>query len=124
MFEGEETEDKKEEEEKAEEKPEEKREEIKIKDFSELKPCNICKDVKIPHIEVEVDGKAEYTCKDCYEAKFTAKAKLKCPSCSSECSEEDSFCWKCGQKLQLICVTCGSKRDRADKFCRHCGDKL
>jgi hypothetical protein len=121
MPEGEEVEEDKEGE---EEKPEEQREEIKIKDFSEYKKCSVCGELKVPYIEVESSGGAEFTCADCYESIYSQGAKLKCPSCESECPEEDNFCWKCGYRLRLICATCGFKSDTDDKFCRRCGEKL
>lgn len=107
-----------------EEKPEERREEVKIKDYSAFKPCSVCGEAKVPYIEIEFNGIVERTCKDCYEAQYTPKLKLRCPSCSSECVEEDNFCWKCGFRLHLICPTCGSKGDIGDKFCRQCGGRL
>jgi len=116
--------EKAEEKEEVEEKPFEPREELKIKDFSVYKPCSICSENKVSYIELEVDGKIESTCKECYEGISTPKPKVSCPSCASECEGDDNFCWRCGERLCLICPTCGEKSDIGDKFCRQCGSKL
>ena len=111
-------------EEKEEEKRVEIKEEIRIKDFSAYKRCVVCGEQKIPYIELEVNGKLECTCRDCYDAQYAQKTDVKCPSCTSFCGEGDNFCWKCGNRLQLICATCGSKGDPGDKYCRQCGGKM
>ena len=120
----EEKEDKESEEEESEEELEEKVEEIRIKDFSEYKKCNVCGETKIPYIELESGGRAEYTCMECYISTHSPGASVRCPSCSSECIDGDNYCWKCGGKLQAICPTCKERVDGADKFCRQCGGKL
>jgi hypothetical protein len=105
--------------------PEEKREEIKIKDYSIYKPCAKCGEIKVPYIELEVDGKIEATCRECYEGKYTEpKEGRRCPSCATAAQEGDNFCAKCGDRLHLICPTCGMRADLGDKYCRQCGSKL
>jgi hypothetical protein len=100
------------------------KEEIRIKDFSAYKKCIVCGEMKIPYIELEVNGAFECTCRDCYEKDSSPKVLMKCPSCSTECEGDDHFCWKCGARMQLICPTCGSKGDTGDKYCRQCGGKM
>ena len=51
---------------------------------------------------------------------------LACPSCSSQVTEDDGFCRKCGTKLEFaaVCPSCGAELEPEDSFCRKCGTKL
>lgn len=47
-----------------------------------------------------------------------------CPYCNTEVKEEDSYCYKCGNKLNIECSKC-QKKNRSDAlFCSNCRNNL
>jgi len=100
------------------------REEIKIREFyeAEKEGCRVCGLIKEAYIEIEVEGKRQYTCKECYLA---SKAVVRsCKNCGSPVKEGDLFCGKCGSPTSLKCPSCKAETREGDIFCGKCGTKL
>jgi len=97
--------------------------ELKIRDLG-FRPsgCSVCGAPKPPHIEIEVDGVLEYTCKECYEGQVVELAA--CRSCGAALEAADAFCGKCGTARLLQCPSCGAEAGDGDVFCGKCGAKV
>src|SRR3972149_2704181 len=69
--------------------------ELKIRDLG-FRPsgCSVCGAPKPPHIEIEVDGVLEYTCKECYEGQVVELAA--CRSCGAALEAADAVCGEGG----------------------------
>jgi uncharacterized Zn finger protein (UPF0148 family) len=64
------------------------------------------------------------------EIKINIKnSTIKCPQCGVENSENNEFCFKCGNKLKYSfdgksCPKCGFKNRTGTSFCAQCGNNL
>ena len=97
--------------------------ELRIRDLgTRPRGCNVCGKAKPPHIEIEVDGVLEYTCKECYEGQVIELAA--CRSCGAAMESADHFCGKCGTPRIAKCSSCGAEVGEEDVFCGKCGTKL
>jgi len=97
--------------------------ELKIRDLgTRPRGCSVCGEPKPPHVEIEVDGVPEYTCKECYEGKVIEITA--CRSCGGGLEAGDNFCGKCGTPHLATCPSCAAEADEADRFCGKCGAKL
>ena len=97
--------------------------ELKIRDLG-VRPsgCSVCGAPKAPHIEIEVDGVLEYTCKECYEGQVVELTA--CRSCGAALEAADAFCGKCGTPRVAKCESCGAAANEEDRFCGKCGAKV
>jgi ribosomal protein L40E len=98
------------------------RPEIKIRDLTRQRFCSMCGKEKAPHVEIEVDGVLEYTCRECYEGQVIELTM--CRSCGSALEAGDNFCGKCGSPRAVACASCGAAVDEEDRFCGKCGAKV
>jgi hypothetical protein len=95
---------------------------LRLRDLSAAQPCSVCGLIKEPHVRLEVHGRYEYTCKDCYEG--GGPRRHACPNCGASLGAEDAFCGKCGSPAVLRCASCGAEHEKGDKFCGRCGTAL
>ena len=95
---------------------------LRIRDLG-VRPrgCSVCGEPKAPHIEIEVDGVLEYTCRECYEGQVIELAA--CRSCGAALEAADGFCGKCGAPRQRACPACAADLADGDRFCGKCGAK-
>jgi len=113
------------------EEPEPKppREKIKIVDVSEASGaakegvCKVCGKLKPVFVEIEVGGRVEYTCEECFKMDVADIGK-KCGDCGAPLKVDDAFCGKCGKPTEKKCLDCGAVSRDDDTFCGRCGTKL
>ncbi len=104
--------------------------ELKIRDASVRrrgKACVVCGRAKPAYIEVEIDGVAEYTCRDCYELQsqgLSGEVTQFCTKCGTALLKGDNFCGRCGTPASLRCPKCGARPEEEDAFCGKCGAAL
>ena len=97
--------------------------ELRIRDLgTRPRGCSVCGQAKPAHVEIEVDGVLEYTCKECYEGQTIELAA--CRSCGSALEPGDQFCGKCGGPRAFACPSCGADVGEEDRFCGRCGAKI
>ena len=97
--------------------------EIRIREYgARPRGCSVCGKEKPPHIEIEVDGILEYTCRECYEGQVIEI--VACRSCGAAMEPGDHFCGKCGTPRLLSCPSCGVQVDEEDRFCGKCGARV
>ena len=101
------------------------RPEIIIREYSDtegrLARCVVCSLYKLPYVVIEVTGRSEATCRDCYEKD---RGGMTCHSCGGTLTIEDKFCGRCGTSRRSQCPACEVPIGPEDLYCGKCGKSL